>query len=260
MRCPKCDVAIPIGGEMCTKCGYNVRTMKTDPRWNPPDPIPPDPIPPDPVPPKPGPKPKKPSWIRRFFRKFLILLVACLIGRFIGWTAGNLWAKIELGDISFPKVAVQKAADPAFENYLTQRGLSYTPKLKKSECIIIELEGGYFSVNEYGYSGDRVTEYYETIYLSMDGCTASEAELFKSNARTIFGALLNPTYASMEEDIQGNCFVLRIHYRDLTDQDVISALINDGFVTPSSLQGDKVRYISMKETLRAHLAGGAIQR
>lgn len=268
MRCPRCDVAIPIGGEMCVKCGYNVRTKKIDPSWHPPvpdpvlpvpDPVPPipNPIPPvpDPVPPKPNPKPKK-NWLRRI----LLTLLACLVGRYIGTMAGSLMARIQLGDFNFQKAAVQEAVNPAFENYLSQKGLSYTPILKKSECVIVELEAGYFEVNEYGHSGDKLKEFYETIYLSTEGYSASELETFKSNARLVFGSLLNPLYATMEEGMQGNYFIIRIHYKNLDDQDIINALISDGFVETDTLAGGSVRYISLEETLKEHLANGNIQR
>lgn len=129
MRCPRCDIAIPIGGEMCTKCGYNVRTKKTDPNWHPPvppKPEPPKPVPPKPEPPKPvppKPEPPKPKPKRRWFRRFCLTLLACIIGRYIGFMAGNLWARIELGDLSFRKESVQETVNPAFDTYTL--GVSY---------------------------------------------------------------------------------------------------------------------------------------
>lgn len=259
MRCPKCNSAIPIGGEMCVKCGYNVRTKQTDQNWNPPALVPPPPpsVPPvdDTIPASVPPKPKK-----HWFRRALVILLACLIGRYIGSMAGRLWARIELGDFSFQKALVQETVNPAFDVYLTQKGLSYSPLLKKSECFISELEAGYFEIMECGYSGDKLTESYETIYLSLEGYSASDAETLKSNAKVIFGTLLNPAYATMEESVQGNYYVLRIHYRDLDDKDVIQAMIADGFVEESSLTDGKVRYISLKKTTEAYLANGDIQR
>lgn len=262
MRCPRCNTAIPIGGEMCVKCGCNVNTGKTDPRWTPPEPPKPvpdppilDPIPvPDPTPPKPQP-PKK-----HWFRRILITLLACLIGRYIGSMAGSLWARIELGDISSPKAAVQETVNPAFDDYLSQRGLSYSPILKKSKCVISELETGYFEVLEYGYSGDRLKEFYETIYFSMDGYSADEAENLKANARATFSMMLNPLYTTVEEEIQGNYLVIRIHYKNLDDQEIIQALIADGMVEADNLLGGTVRYISLEETMKEHLEGGGIQR
>lgn len=187
-------------------------------------------------------------------------LLACIIGRYIGFMAGNLWARIELGDLSFRKESVQETVNPAFDTYLSQRGVSYTPILKKSECVISELEAGYFEVLEYGHTGDHLKEFYETVYLSMDGYSASEAETFKANAQAAFGMMLNPQYTSIEQEVQGNYLVLRIHYRDLDNQEVIQALINDGFVAADSLLGGKVRYISLEETLKDLLANGDIQR
>lgn len=277
MRCPRCDIAIPIGGEMCTKCGYNVRTKKIDPNWHPPVPKPeppaPKPVPPKPVPPKPEPprpeppkpvppqpEPPKPKPKKHWFRRICITLLACLIGRCIGYMAGSLWARSELEDFSFQKEAVQETVNPAFDAYLTQRGLSYTPILSKSECVVTELEGGYFEVLEYGHTGDHLTEFYETIYLSMEGYSASEVETFKANARTLFSSLLNPLYTSTTEAVQGNYFILRIHYSGLDSQDVIQTMIHDGFVEADSLLGGKIRYISLEETLNDLLANGGIQR
>lgn len=280
MRCPRCDIAIPIGGELCTKCGYNVYTKKIDPSWHQPvpKPVPPEPKPippapkpvppaPKPVPPAPKPEPPAPKLTppapkpkKQWFRNIFLTLLACLIGRSVGTMAGSLLAQIELGDVSFRQETVQDTANPAFENYLTQRGLSYVPKLRKSECIIAELEGGYFEVLEYGHTGDRLTEFYETIYLSTDGYSAVEAETFKSNARTLFDSFLNPLYASMEEEMQGSYFILRIHYRKLDNKDVIQVLINDGLVDANSLAGDSVQYISLEETIEEHIANGGIQR
>lgn len=261
MRCSRCDAAIPIGGEMCVKCGYNMRTKKTEPNWvSPiPDPAPPipDPIPPipDPIPPVPKPKPKK-----HWFRGIFLTLLACLVGRYVGNLVGNLMAQRNLQGTNYHQESVQETANPAFEIYLSQKGLSYTPRLRNSECFITELEAGYFEVMEFGHSDDKLTEFYETIFLSMEGYSASEAEDFKSNALLAFGAILNPLYASMEEETQGNFYVLRIHYSNLDDQNVIQTMVNDGFVEANSLIGRSVRYISMEKTIEHHLANGSIQR
>lgn len=114
MRCPKCDVAIPIGQEVCVRCGYNVRTKmverKVEPiKQEPPRKEPPKPVPKvvcpkcgtelsngtnvcpkcsyniwtgryekreEPVPPSPKPAPKKENGFVKFLKRFGY---ACLI-------------------------------------------------------------------------------------------------------------------------------------------------------------------------------------
>lgn len=235
MRCPRCNVAIPNGSEVCPECGCHVCAEKSPAAQ----------------------KPKK-SWLQRLI-SVLVVIAIVSAARYVGEMAGEKAARSMQEPDSSPQTAVQETVNPAFEAYLSQRGAVYESRLADSECVILELDGGFFEVLEYGHIGDRLTEFYETIYLSMAGYSAEEVELVKSNAREVFGSALNPSYTSMDEDVQGEYLLLQIHWKNLADPEVVQELTQDGLTT-SEEQGDEIDFLSLKITLEDVLAKGGIQR
>lgn len=280
MRCPKCDVAIPIGGDMCVKCGYNVRTKKIDPKWNPPapKPVPPTPAPvppapkpvppiPDPVPPTPKPKPRKSFW-----KKLVITIIACLIGRGIGHVAGSWMAHRDLSDRSasrqaimekIPETTETKEASPEFQAFLQAHGiLNYEPNIKGKnvECFAIDQGDGIFEFMEFGYSGDTIREFQDMIFIPLSGMSGSEKDAVVNSVKQQFAPLSSLNNSTVNYDQSENYLVAIITYQDVHKSANIRAMTELGIIDKDYTSGQYATSVSLSKTKADLLANGAIQR
>lgn len=279
MRCPKCNVAIPIGGEMCVKCGYNVHTRRTDPNWNPPPkpvpptpaPVPPvpDPVPPvpDPVPPTPKPKPRSSTW-----KRLVITLIACLIGRGIGHFAGSWIAQRELSDRSTsrpsifekaPETTEAKEASPEFQAFLQAHGiLNYEPNIKGKnvECFAIDQGDGIFEFMEFGYSGDTIREFLDMIFIPLSGMSSSEKDAFVNSVKQQFASLSSLNNCTVTYDQSEYYLVTMISYQDIHKAANIRAMTDLGIIDKDYTSGQYATTVSLSKTKADLLANGAIQR
>lgn len=287
MRCPRCNVAIPIGGEMCVKCGYNVHTKRTDPKWNPPapkpvpptpdpvppipDPVPPvpDPIPPvpDPVPPTPKPKPRRNTW-----KRLLITLIACLIGRGVGHVAGSWIAQREFSNRSTsrqsifekaPEATEAKEASPEFQAFLQAHGiLDYEPNLKGNnvECFAIDQGDGIFEFMEFRYSGDTIREFQDMIFIPLSGMSSSEKDALVNSVKQQFAPLSSLDNCTVTYDQSEYYLATIITYQDVHKAANIRAMTDLGIIDKDYTTGLYATSVSLNKTKADLLANGAIQR
>lgn len=273
MRCPKCNVAIPIGGEMCVKCGYNVRTKRTDPNWNPPAPKPvpptPDPVPPvpTPVPPTPKPKPRTSIW-----KRLIVTIIACLIGRGIGHVAGSWIAQRELSDRSdsrqaifekIPETTEVKEASPEFQVFLQSHGLlGYEPNIKGKnvECFAIDQGDGIFEFMEFGYSGDTIREFQDMIFIPLSGMSSSEKDALVNSVKQQFAPLSSLNNCTVTYDQSEYYLVTIITYQDVHKSANIRAMTDLGIIDKDYISGQYATTVSLSKTKADLLANGAIQR
>ena len=248
MRCPRCNIAIPNGSEVCPECGCHVCAGESPAAQ----------------------KPKR-SWFQRIISVLAVIAIVAA-ARYVGEKAGEKVSRSMQEPDSSPQIAVQETVNPAFEAYLSQRGVTYECKLQESECFIQEVGGddyfavraglkdGSFEVLEYGYTGDRLTESYDTAYLSIEGYSADEVEKFKSHVRELVSTLVHPQHTSVDEEVQGDYLVIQIHWKNLDDTEVIRELVEDGFFHEDLLQGETVHFLSLEQTREELLEKGCIQR
>lgn len=275
MRCPKCNDVLPIGGKVCKKCNFNIYTNQYE--VSPPQPVPVKPVQP-PVPPQPvsqqkptnqktaNQKPKQKSKALTWIITVLVALLATGVGRYVGGLVGRSvaenWQKDSGNGYAYQE-EVDATVNPAFDTFLLNRGLTYTPVITAmdSECFAVELEDGMVEILEFGYTGDVVKEQVDTVYYPISDLSEEDISIVEANVRDIFGAMTDSGLAEVRYDRIGEQYlVAQLRFTSLDTKNAIQAMTDAGLLQKDAATGKYVDYISMDKTAAALLENGFVQR
>lgn len=286
MRCPKCDSPMPIGGKVCKNCNFNAFTNQYEnvparPVQQPVSrPAPQRPV----VNPMPAPRPvqqaapvqqptqtaqkpqkKKGNW----FVRFALCFLAVIIGRTVGYFAGQLMAKDWKSDApsqnsSYQQSAVpstEKTINPAYTALLEKYGVTYAEKTTSNSamCFAKEMGDGVLGICETGYSGDVVKEQFETLYLPYSLANGADPDVAEQALKETYDELFGRSYTTIAYSrIEGKYFVVQVHYRDMDNRNTIEGLAKDGLVSNSD--GKLPAFLSAENTAQEMIASGFIQK
>lgn len=306
MRCPKCDSPMPIGGKVCKNCNFNaitnqyenapVRPVQQPVRQAPVQqpvsrPAPQRPVtPPAQAPqrpavnPTPAPRPvqqtapvqqppqttqkprkKKGNW----FVRFALCFLAVIIGRTVGYFAGQLMAKDWNNDTpgqnssyqQSPAPSTEKTINPAYTALLEKYGITYTEKTSSmnSTCLVHE-EDGVLYMLELGYWQDVVNEEVDTFYYPLD---TYDEELIKTNIE----ANLNQMYPGLSDVMEMSFskvgekyLVVQLHIKNINHRDTLETMVASGYLDVDPITKKVPDFISLEATVNSRLAVGDIQK
>lgn len=252
MFCTQCGASLPEGCKFCSTCGANLTAPPAAAQAAPK--------------PKPAsgadsctgskpPKKKTPLWLTA-----VIVLAAFLLGKFVIAPAmqsepdsagDNSGSQIQQASSADDSTAANPAYDAVFEDtYIVHFQMFFN---MDTASFVKEMENGTICCSDYGYKGDVVIDFVETLYIPVSEYTDEQKAEVENDVRASLSELEALACCSAKYNMGLNYLTVTISYSGVDQTENYTALYNAGALTANT-------FISMSETERSLLNDGFIKK
>lgn len=172
-----------------------------------------------------------------------------------GTSSGNI-----NGLPTFPEAVTQepvKQPNPEYEKIFTDCAIVDMPTMfpnLQSEAFVSLDEDGWIEKLEFGYSGDKVLEMVNTIYVPISDYTDEERQELDALMKESLAGCIGLDFCETTSDIGNTYYKLSMHFSQLDEPDHVHALAEYEIVNAG------IDEVSMQQTTDALKDGGYIQR
>lgn len=196
--------------------------------------------------------------MKKYAKRLVAMLViaACMIACFAGCSSAPADAEDETPEV----IEHSPEYDAVFEGIsVTKTDVSFGGM--ESSAFVLESEGGMVECFEFGYEGDKICAYVDTVYLDITEYDETERDDLDLAMKETFASVeamdsVEITYAMVDDN-----YIITLSVDGLDDVDILQEVISAGvFALETTGDDSEVTYLSMEQIESSLTAQGYIKR
>ncbi len=184
----------------------------------------------------------------------MLVAVVCMIACFAGCSSAP-------ADAETPEVIEHS---PEFDAVFAESSIKQVDATfdgMKSSAFVMESDDGMVECFEFGYEGDKICAYVDTVYLDVAEYSEDERSVLDESMRSAFASVEALDSVEITYGNVGDHYVIEVSVDGLDDVEVLQEVVESGVFTLTSTGDDsEVTFLSMKQTEDSLVAQGFIKR